>query len=322
MYYPYLRGRQNELLCLRELLEKDKLSKKVIPVIEPVRWSSTFFSTIKKFVEKDREIIIIKNPEVGSFLKEYREKIGKIEELEPSDKKEKQKKIVEEYKELLKDSHIISAYINNSKFLQRIDDASIDLANKYVINKNRGDFRSYEEYGEALEAKVAFIPNSFDFLDVVESDKVLLEDCFTKARRNVDYIENEVEFFSKNHLVYKKRGYDGFSDYSIVGDEYEESGFAPLAVAIHVVYFNEKNDLMVRHFVSDSNENISDPGGKFGEAVEKLAKWVEAGNVKKTEGLKELLNYYKSGKFPGLGVIKKLSIKHHIELIGDFEENE
>ena len=95
MYYPYLRGRQNELLCLRELLEKDKLSKKVIPVIEPVRWSSTFFSTIKKFVEKDREIIIIKNPEVGSFLKEYREKIGKIEELEPSDKKEKQKKIVE-----------------------------------------------------------------------------------------------------------------------------------------------------------------------------------------------------------------------------------
>ena len=203
MYYPYLRGRQNELLCLRELLEKDKLSKKVIPVIEPVRWSSTFFSTIKKFVEKDREIIIIKNPEVGSFLKEYREKIGKIEELEPSDKKEKQKKIVEEYKELLKDSHIISAYINNSKFLQRIDDASIDLANKYVINKNRGDFRSYEEYGEALEAKVAFIPNSFDFLDVVESDKVLLEDCFTKARRNVYYIENEVEFFSKNHLVYK-----------------------------------------------------------------------------------------------------------------------
>lgn len=321
MYYPYLRGRQNELLCLRELLEKDKLSKTVIPIIEPVRWSSTFFLTIKKFIEKDREIIIIKNPEVGSFLKEYREKNAKIEKLESSEKKEKQKKIVEEYKELLKDPHIISAYINNQKLLQRIDDKSIDLTNKYVINKNRGDFRTYEEYGELIDAKIAFVQNSIDFLDAVEGDKVLLEDCFTKAPRNVDYIENEVEFFSKNHLVYKKRGYTGFSDFSIVGDEYEESGFAPLAVAIHVIYFNEKNNLMVRHFVSDSNENISDPGGKFGEAVEKLAKWVESSNIKRTEGLDELLDYYKSGKFPGLGVIKKLSIKHHIELIGAFEEN-
>ena len=51
MYFPYLRGRQNELLCLRELLDTGKLSLKVIPIIEPVKFSSTFFSTITKFVE-------------------------------------------------------------------------------------------------------------------------------------------------------------------------------------------------------------------------------------------------------------------------------
>ena len=45
MYYPYLRGRQNELLCLRELLEAKKLSKCVTPVLEPVKFSSTFVST-------------------------------------------------------------------------------------------------------------------------------------------------------------------------------------------------------------------------------------------------------------------------------------
>ena len=28
MYFPYLRGRQNELLCLRELLDAGKLSSK------------------------------------------------------------------------------------------------------------------------------------------------------------------------------------------------------------------------------------------------------------------------------------------------------
>lgn len=320
MYYPYLRGRQNELLCLRELIEKNKLSEQVIPVIEPVRWSSTFFSTIKKFVEKNREVIIINNPEVGNFFQEKEKKLSEIEKLESLRKKEKQWKLAEEYEELLKAPYVISAYINNQELLRNIE--HIDLTDKYVINKNRGDFRIYEEYGESLKAKMTFVQNSMDFLDAVKGEKVLLEDGFTKARRNIDYIENETEFFSKNHLVYKKRGYAGFSDYSIVGDEYEESGFAPLAVAIHVVYFSGKNDLMVRHFVSDSNENISDPGGKFGEAVEKLANWVEEGNVKRTEGINELLDYYESGKFPGLGVIKKVSIKHHIELIGDFEENE
>ena len=52
MYYPYLRGRQNELLCLRELLENDVIGKKIVPIIEPVIFNSTYISVIKKFVEK------------------------------------------------------------------------------------------------------------------------------------------------------------------------------------------------------------------------------------------------------------------------------
>lgn len=73
MYFPYLRGRQNELLCLRELLETDRLYDSIIPIIEPVRCSSTFFMTIKKFAEADRKIIIIMNPKVGKFGSDYEE---------------------------------------------------------------------------------------------------------------------------------------------------------------------------------------------------------------------------------------------------------
>ena len=43
MYFPYLRGRQNELLCLRELLEARVLIDKIVPIIEPVRFNSTLF---------------------------------------------------------------------------------------------------------------------------------------------------------------------------------------------------------------------------------------------------------------------------------------
>ena len=56
MYYPYLRGRQNELLGLQELLESNRLSEKVVPVIEPVRFNVTFINTLKKFIEKNMEL--------------------------------------------------------------------------------------------------------------------------------------------------------------------------------------------------------------------------------------------------------------------------
>ena len=141
-----------------------------------------------------------------------------------------------------------------------------------------------------------------------------------KAKRNVDYIESPDELFSRNHLVYRKRGYVGFSDYSIVGDAYEESGFAPLAVAIHILYFGQKSELRVHHFVSESNENISDPARKFAEAMQNLLSWENFDIIPKTKGLQNLLDYYSNGKFPGLGVIKKCSIMHHLELIGKYLE--
>ena len=52
MYFPILRGRQFELLALRELLNKGVLSNQVIPIIEPVKVSTTFVKTIETFTKK------------------------------------------------------------------------------------------------------------------------------------------------------------------------------------------------------------------------------------------------------------------------------
>lgn len=97
MYYPYLRGRQNELLCLRELLDAGKLSKKVIPIIEPVKFTSTFFSTLKKFFDMNYNVIVIQNPKVGSFYKEIHEMEDKIAEESDETKKKKLKNTQESY---------------------------------------------------------------------------------------------------------------------------------------------------------------------------------------------------------------------------------
>lgn len=37
MYLPYLRGRQNELLALKELVNNDLIGDKIIPIIEPIK---------------------------------------------------------------------------------------------------------------------------------------------------------------------------------------------------------------------------------------------------------------------------------------------
>ena len=79
MYFPYLRGRQNELLCLRELLDAGKLSSKVIPIIEPVKFSSTLFSTLTIFNDMGLLVILILNSELGSFRKVSGDMINNIE---------------------------------------------------------------------------------------------------------------------------------------------------------------------------------------------------------------------------------------------------
>ena len=70
MYFPILRGRQFELLALRECVNKGLLSNKIIPIVEPVKVSSTFTKTVGSFIRAEKSIAIIRNPQVGSWTKD------------------------------------------------------------------------------------------------------------------------------------------------------------------------------------------------------------------------------------------------------------
>ena len=120
MYFPYLRGRQNELLCLRELLNAGKLSSKVIPIIEPVKFSSTFFSTLTKFIEMNHKVIVIRNPKVGSFSKELNDMRKNIEKESDENKKQKLQKTLDGYKNLWNDPGIQKSYLVDDKVIAEI----------------------------------------------------------------------------------------------------------------------------------------------------------------------------------------------------------
>jgi len=115
---------------------------------------------------------------------------------------------------------------------------------------------------------------------------------------------------------------DGFGDFSIVGDDYSESGGPAYAVAIHLTFIDPDQDgaMFVYHFVSDSQDTPTDPAGKFAEAVDKLIRKLDSGGSKlyESSAIIELRELHAKGHFPGLGYLKKLSLNHHVETLADF----
>ncbi|MFC5530322.1 sce7725 family protein [Cohnella yongneupensis] len=313
MYYPIIRGRQYDLLALRELQSRGILSNKIIPVIEPIKLSTTLMSTISMFVEHKNRVIVITNPKVGSLLGE----------LELSTSKQK-------FEEIMKHEYVTVAHHFNKHSINQInvliEEYETQLENIVIIHSEKSLVNLYKDKFEGKVPLLNLIPLDNAFRrQLNDKNLVGLDDKFNKLTRNADYLENDNEFFSEEHLYFQDEGYIGFSDYSVVGEEYNEGGFAPYAVAIHIVYPNHENALEIKHFVSDSNNDTSDPAGKFSQALEKLISWFEEFSTDRrmdTLAMRIFNEHYDEGTYPGLPTLKKLSIMHHLELIGNLLEED
>ena len=153
----------------------------------------------------------------------------------------------------------------------------------------------------------------------LSSKRILLRDGF-KKRRNADH--PALEEFSDLHVTFGDEGMNGFGDFLMVGDDYTEGGGPAYAVAIHLTFIDpDKDDAMfIYHFVSTTKDTPTDPAGKFGQALKKLIIKLDSGKSKllETSAIKEFRDLHAKGHFPGLGYIKKLSMKHHIETLANY----
>ncbi|MNM94638.1 hypothetical protein D3C81_1070490 [compost metagenome] len=152
-----------------------------------------------------------------------------------------------------------------------------------------------------------------------DDTRILLRNGF-KRQANRKY--PDVEPFSDLHATFRDEGVDGFGDFLIVGDEYSESGGPAYAVAIHLTFIDPEMDnaMYIYHFKSDRQDTPTDPAGKFYEALTKLIAKLEEPDTKilRTSAVEEFVELYNKKHFPGLGYIKKLSMKHHIEVLADY----
>ena len=297
MYFPIIRGRQYDLLAVRDCLNNNVLSEQIIPIIEPVKATSTLFLTLDSFVKAKHKIAVIINPEVGYFLSDLKG---------DDDYRER-------YFELLRSEYIYKAFY-----------ASLDIVSKLSKDEKgiclcptQDYMKAYEKLNALGAIEYTLVPDKSDFRRRIHSNKVILEDHFNRKERNADYLNCEVEFYSSDHRFYIEENYVGFSDYSVIGSTYSDMGFAPYAVALHIVYFNQDKDLMIAHFVSDTNDTIQDSAAKYGEALEKLVLNTDCQKVK-TIGLEKFISDYENKKYSGLGVAKKYSLMHHLELVSKY----
>ncbi len=293
MYYPYLRGKQFDLLALKEGLNRGLLSKKIEPVIEPVRDSATLKGVIELFQKKEHPLFLIDNPQVGQF-KLFDQHLHKWKVFE--------------------NSSLRSALILTPENYDQI------IANppELIIFDGQHQPREAKIWKELVNTPSRFlIPDNSRIRIWLPENKIVIKESFKPKKHVEAYGEKADDFFSDDYLFFQEDGYIGFSDFTIEGSHYFDKGFPSRALALHVTYVDAYGNLRVKHFVSDTNESAKDQALKFFEAAEKLERWVMRNHDQLliTEGLLELLTIYHQQKFPGLGVLKKWTLLHHLELI-------
>lgn len=310
MYYPYFRGKQYELIAIKEQASLIA-SSSILPIIEPVKKNlAPLKRTVEALKENEAQFIIVVNPKYGELVNDP---LPLFEDLIDN--------YLSEYDKVFL-GYIVdakSALLDIKDFVETYEDFSIALIHNGFP---KGKHLKEAINGSSNIKKHIFIEGfsgklyQKNFEDV---DRILLRDGFER-RRNADH--PDVEHFSDLHITYEDEGMDGFGDFLMVGDDYNEAGGPAYTVALHITYLDDEEDMFIYHFKSDTTDTPVDPAGKFFEALFKLDEEIKEGSsICETSACGEFIELFNKGHFPGLGYVKKLSMTHHLELMADYFMN-
>jgi hypothetical protein len=309
MYHPYFRGKQFELITIRENAPLLAASK-FVPIIEPVKEPmSGLERTLDAICDAKGKAIVIVNPHHGvhagngdSISGILAEKYIPKPEIAAGLLLKEHTRTAEalECWEQHQDHQItfIHAGFTEAKALATGLGSGLSNTRHVFFEPNCG--KLYRKHFEPCE-------------------RILLRDGFV-VRRNRDH--PDVELFSDLHITYPDEGTDGFGDFLTVGDEFYETGGPAYAIAIHITFIDPENDgaMYIYHFKSERQDSPVDPAGKFAEALKAMIKKLDepGSKVFETEAIKEFRLLHAKRHYPGLGSVKKLSMQHHIETLADY----
>ncbi len=308
MYYPYFRGKQNELLTLRECAPL-MVQRQFVPIIEPVKESLGGLSkTLSSLIDIGGRAVVIVNPRYGDHSRNG----DGIVELVNNDFEQENISVGILLSENMSANDAL-------KYCNEYSERHITLIHAgFTEAKTLADLLGWE----ACEMRHVFFEESCGKLyqkHFRTGERILLRDGFEKRSNR---LHPYVEFFSDIHATFMDEGMNGFGDFLIVGDDYSETGGPAYAVAIHLTFIDRNKDdgMYIHHFKSNRQDDPTDPAGKFAEALDKLVKEVTRSDTQifHSNAVGEFLKLHEMKHFPGLGPVKKLSMKHHIETLADY----
>lgn len=310
MYFPYLRGKKNELLALRECAEKLSESGKVVPIIEPVTKSfSPILKCINTLCEQNIDHIIVYNSPNGDIGKSSVLRSQLLEDIKTSTQ-------AQHFAFILSGSTKAS---DLSSFIKSIGERKYSFIHSSAYSNPESLF--------AFSAEPNFCHHIFISSNVskaykkrfVSFSRVNISSNVRTVNKNSEYSEPDYEFFTDAHLTYIEDGFSGFGDYTTLPEKFKSGGFQPYTAALHLTHeVNGDLDIYIRHFLSKVYEYpTSDQASLIHEALPAMIEFIAKykGYFSFSESIKEIIKIHNEGRSTNLGYMKKLAIKHHIELL-------
>lgn len=322
LYYPVLRGKRFELLALRELAPDFAAWGSIIPIVEPVRSAALeteFARAIQAMAQHDARLIVVLNPTVGQLRD--RSGIGQIVALLDGLASES-----EEVRRTLGVGLAIGATtelrealtgLRAARFLRELPMViwaweAIDIE---ALGLDVGD-RDVEVVVAPARRMISRVARRVGG----SPRQVIFADPFPQLSSNANYVERGESIFTEEHLYLGQENLDGFSDLGTIGFRFTESGGAPRVVVIHWTYLKRVGQgdagspIYLRHFWSDPND-LSDIASRYGVASARLISYLDEAGIVDNPGTEAIRDYANRRAFPGLGMLKKMSILNHIHVV-------
>lgn len=243
MYFPLLRGKQYELVALKEFAEAHPANPWLFPIIEPVRvLTDTLVRAAGVLSGNGFHYGVILNPEKGDYAIESN------------------RFVISEFLQKFGDFAIrpVPAFLSDGKsadILRLIEDNG--LQDVMVIYEDSFDIENEADQALCNHNAVSYIVcgsadsrSNVRFLMRTGKHIVRLDDNFVVRKPNTAYRGIDEDPYTEEPFYYQGDHFYGFSDYCVLPKAFAEGGTTPTAVAIHMTYRKRDDAIWVQHFVS------------------------------------------------------------------------
>lgn len=295
IYYPYFRGRQYDLRALTQFAERGS-TPNIVPIIEPVRDVPALPKTIAAFSQHHQRLAVIQNPQVDHYHYQSAKRY-------PIDN-------------LLGAPSIQRAYVLTPLLPPEL------LANSLVIVQHYADLKLFLDHDWLPTSARLLVPPEARIRRLLTGRNFgHLFDHYAVPEHSFDFTQMPDSFWSNDIAFAEQYGETGFSDYLTQGAAYFEHGHPSRTVTLHLIYLKD-HQVRIRHFVSNQHDDFKHQREKYFEALGKAVEWIKTQPAEnQTRATAQLEKLATEHHFPGMGVLKALTIEHHLEIMARYLES-